>query len=343
MSDDAEGIEWKWQEFVEYSKDIKELDSKKGKIDLANIALTLARDFPQSKYIVNSKERVRQYRDIRVKLAEIVDGHFETIESAVTTYFFAEHRYAGLDEHLFDIGCFRKNIGAQMGAICQVTNGTSTTRYFVKTHQNGPSEKNLKSKNLPDAKEIFIYNLLHRIGIGPEPRFIVPLDSVTSTIYIATKDCQLTLLSDLTEKTANMKALLQLDLISRILCLQDCTSNPSNCGQVGDKPMIIDFRIETQQTGYLKSDLLDRFYAGNDEFNHVGLMGTAVKTTDQETLCVVRESLGEWNLLEKIKDSELKISEWIRKYIGRVQVENDLERYVQDIKATVNTLLERIE
>ena len=59
-------------------------------------------------------------------------------------------------------------------------------------------------------------------------------------------DCHLVLLSNLTKDTANNNDLLRLDLISRILCINDCATNSLNCGQVGEKAMIVDFRIEKQ-------------------------------------------------------------------------------------------------
>jgi hypothetical protein len=129
----------------------------------------------------------------------------------------------------------------------------------------------------PNTKELFIYKLLQNIGIGPEAHFIIPTHGSTLTIYIATKDCHIRLLSQLTKESANIKALVQLDLISRVLCLRDCASKTSNCGQVANgKPMIIDFRIEKQSGGYAKPDILESFYRGNGEFNYSGLMEHAL-------------------------------------------------------------------
>jgi hypothetical protein len=135
-------------------------------------------------------------------------------------------------------------------------------------HQYGPTEDNLKSRHPPDTKELFIYKLLHHIGIGPEVHFIVPYHGSKMTIYIATKDCHLTLLSQLTKDTMNTNALVRLNFISRILCLCDCATNSSNCGQVDGKPIIVDFRIEKQSGGYFKSDIFNKFYQGNEEFNY---------------------------------------------------------------------------
>ncbi len=74
-------------------------------------------------------------------------------------------------------------------------------------------------------------------------------------LMIATKECNLVLLSNLNSKLTSLKALIQLDLISRILCLSDSAANYLNCGQVGDKPMIIGFRIENQ-SDYFQKDIM---------------------------------------------------------------------------------------
>ena len=148
------------------------------------------------------------------------------------------------------------------------------------------------------------------------------------------------LLSNLTKDTANNNALLQLDLISRILCLRDCTTNSSNCGQVGEKAMIVDFRIEKQSWGYAKADILDRFLEGNSEFHYSGLMEAAVKTPNAVKLDVMKKSLQEWKLLESIELAELEIDGLVKRSDGKMNFENDLQRYIRDLKATVAVLIE---
>ena len=88
----------------------------------------------------------------------------------------------------------------------------------------------------------------------------------------ATKDGHLALMSQLTTETANTKTLVQLNLISRILCLHDCEMNSSKCGQVNGKPMIVDFHIDKQSGGYVKSSIAKQLYKGNGEFNYYGLI-----------------------------------------------------------------------
>ena len=136
------------------------------------------------------------------------------------------------------------------------------------------------------------------------------------------------------------KALVQLDLISRILCLRDCATNPSNCGQVNDKPMIVDFRIEKQSGGYVKSDILNKFCQGNGEFNYSGLMAEAIGIPQEEKLCILRDSLKEWNLVEMIDKTALEIQPLIQKIVTRVTLDDDLQRYVADVKKTIEILLQ---
>lgn len=137
-----------------------------------------------------------------------------------------------------------------------------------------------------------------------------------------------------------MKALVQLDLLSRILCLRDCATNTSNCGQVNGKPMIVDFRIEKQSGGYVKSDIVEKFYEGNGEFNYTGLMALAVGIPQDEKVCILKDSLQAWNLLDNIDRVELEMHPLIQTIIAKVQVDDDLLRYAQDVKATIKVLLQ---
>jgi hypothetical protein len=56
--------------------------------------------------------------------------------------------------------------------------------------------------------------------------------------------------------------------------------------------------IEKQSGGYFKSDILDKFYQGNGEFNYSGLISEAL---------FLRNSLQEWNLVEMIDKTALKL------------------------------------
>ena len=337
MSDDE--IQWKWKKFVEIANTIHKMRGfvRKEKV---KAALNFSDDLLRTKYITDSQERFDLYETLLPKIACYLDRNAEIIQDAVEKYFFARHCKAGLDENLYQVSFLPKKSGIQIGFICDISDGSHTTRYFIKTHQYGPTEDNLKSSQPPDTKELFIYKFLYRLGIGPDVHLIVPSHGSKMTIYIATKDCHLTLLSQLTKDTVNTKALVQLDLISRILCLRDCATNSSNCGQLNGKPMIVDFRIEKQSGGYFKSDILDKFYQGNGEFNYSGLMAEAVGISQDQKLLFLRNSLQEWNLVEMIDEIALEMHDMIQKIVTKVQVYDDLPHYVHDVKETIKILLQ---
>ena len=287
---------------------------------------------------MHSKERYEIYEILLPKIAAYLDGNAEVIQAAVKEYFLIRHIKAGLDENLFQISFSPKKSGIQTGFTCDINDGCQTTRYFIKTHQHGPTEENPKSLKSADTKELFIYQLLYYLGIGPEVHFIFPTHGSKITIYIVTKDCHLTLLSQLTKETANRKALIQLDLICRILCLCDCTTNSSNCGQVDDKPMIVDFRIEKESSGYFKSGILEKFNEGNGEFNYVGLMASSIKIPKEEKLCILRESLQTWNLLDTIDRTMTDVHPLMQKIATKIKADDDLQRYIQDVKQSIKIL-----
>jgi hypothetical protein len=333
-----EEYRWKWNAFVEIGNTIHKMRGHV-RIQQAKAALKFCSSLIENDYITDSKERYELYKTLFSKIAEYLDGNAEIIQAAVKEYFLVQHCKAGLDESLFDITFSPKKSGIQTGFSCDVYNGSQTIRYFVKTHQYGPTEDNVKSIKLPDTKELFVYKLLNRIGMGPQAHFIIPSHGTKRTIYIATKDCHLVLLSNLTKDTANNNALLQLDLISRILCLRDCATNSSNCGHVGEMAMIVDFRIEKQSWGYVKADILDKFYEGNSEHAYSGLMATAVKTPYAVKMDIMKKSLQEWTLLENIEWAESEINRLVKKCSGKMLFEDDLQQYVKDLKATIEVLI----
>jgi len=260
MSDEEN--RWKWDKFVEIGNTIHKMRGQV-RIGKAKDGLNSAELLRDSGFLYASKERYELYETLLPKIAEYLDGNTDVIQAAVREYFLFQHGKAGLDESLFDITFSPKKSGVQTGFTCDVNNGTQSVRYYIKTHQYGPTDDNVKRIKPPNTKELFVYKLLNHIGIGPQAHFIIPSHGAKKTIYIATKDCHLVLLSNLTKDTANNNALLQLDLISRILCLRDCATNSSNCGQVGETAMIFDFRIEKQLWSYVKADILEKFYEGN--------------------------------------------------------------------------------
>ena len=336
MCDDENG--WKWDKFVDIGNNINKLRGQV-RIDRAKDALGLADDLRQCGYLRQTRKRFELYETLHARIAAYLDGNAQVIQVAVREHFLAQHYKAGLDESLFDISFALKKSGIQSGFTCDVSNGTQTVRYYIKTHQYGPTGDNPESMHPPDTKELFVYKLLHYIGIGPQVHFIIPSHGTKKTVDIATKDCHLVLLSSLTKYTANNTALLQLDLISRILCLRDCATNPSNCGQVGEKAMIVDFRIEKKSWGYAKPDILAELYQENSECHYSGLMEAAIKTPNALKIEIMKKSLLEWKLLESIERAELGISGLVSKCDSNMSFEDDLQQYFKGLKATVEVLL----
>ena len=335
---DEENLQ-KWNQFVKIGN---ELHLYKGDVrrEMACIALQLCKQLIENGFIAASAVRVEIFGPVRTTISEYLDGDKEYIEAAAREYFLLQHAEAKTPMKDITISFTNKNNGVQSGVICTVKVGPETTRYYVKTHQDGPTKDSHKSVGPPDVKELFIYQLLHAIGMGPEVHVIMPIKESRVTVYIATKEVPITLLNDLNKPgraTVDTTALLQLDLISRLLCLNDCTTNSTNCGQVGDKPMILDFRIRTRDH-YDQHEFLENFYSGNGVYNYVGFMKSATEQDPDKKLSVLQESLREWNIVEALNKVQGQVNQLVHDYQDRITFWNDLGLYVQGIKETIDIL-----
>ncbi len=67
-------------------------------------------------------------------------------------------------------------------------------------------------------------------------------------------------------------------------------------------------------------------------------MALAVGISQEEKLCILRESLQTWNLLENIDRTVLEMHQLIQKIVTKVKVDDDLQRYVQDVKEMIKIL-----
>ena len=178
------------------------------------------------------------------------------------------------------------------------------------------------------------------IGIGPSARFISTATGSCRSLYIATEDAQLILLRDITRENMNIEALLEMDLISRILCLSDCTTNETNCGMKGVQPVIIDFRIAMREQ-YSKDDIWERFVGGNSEYNYLKLMSEAAQADEGIKRQVATKALNKWSLRDKIQIAE----NWARDFESdnpQIVFENDLKTYTKDILATIDCLNKKL-
>lgn len=152
--------------------------------------------------------------------------------------------------------------------------------YHIKTHQNGSTSENSSIKPV-DLKELFIYKLLEFTGYGPKTHFFYNLLS-SSGFYIATQDLGFTKAIEknktftLFQKVSKeaRKAIISLDIISRILRLKDTTTNQGNFGVVTvnndrSKWKILDFRVTDDSEYYLSPQIMERLKEGNGVFNYI--------------------------------------------------------------------------
>ena len=124
------------------------------RIDRAQDTLLLVKVLWRTECLFGS-QRYKLYETLLPKIAEHLGGNAEVIQTAVKEYFLIQHCKAGLDADLFDITFSPKKSGIQTGFTCNVNNGTQSVCYYIKTHQYGPTEDNIKSIKPPDTKELF--------------------------------------------------------------------------------------------------------------------------------------------------------------------------------------------
>eukprot|EP01041_Mallomonas_annulata_P013101 gene13101-27657_t len=183
-----------------------------------NMTERIIRENPDFFFAQENFDRLSEFYWLHSKLCSYLDDVDAYIQLAVGGYF--SKLYSNDKEDIL------LQFGVQVGCTCSVTRMDIVTRYFVKAHQDGPMKPLSgpgdvsRGTNLVNKLEPFMYKVLELIGMGPEVHFIVPKHGSKMTLFIATKYCNLIMLQDLTSDTANTRALLQLDLLSRILELR---------------------------------------------------------------------------------------------------------------------------
>ncbi len=83
---------------------------------------------------------------------------------------------------------------------------------------------------------------------------------------------------------------------------------------------------------------MDKYYEGIGEFKYSELMVLAVGIPQEEKLCILRESLQAWNLLDNIDKTALEMHKLIQNIVPKIELEDDFQRYVQDVKETIRIL-----
>lgn len=105
-----------------------------------------------------------------------------------TAYLYFTEYYRNNDSEVIDVSFEAKNAGVQDGHILEIKYKTKeeprivTKRYFIKVHSGVSSS----AKNHLDYREMFVYNLLNVLSIGPKCHFFYNLFNVKE-FFIATE------------------------------------------------------------------------------------------------------------------------------------------------------------
>lgn len=204
-----------------------------------------------------------------------------------------------------------KDEGVQLGETVFVTLATGKKlKYYVKTHSEGRLSSKSSAAKLVAPEELMIYKILQYAGLGceshffqrsPEDVYIATLDAAHNGTFILFKDIitkkeafgetiwgQLGMIKDsprendfdALEVTFDnplsqnfMEQMATLDILTRILRLQDLLNNPDNFGFVwpeGSYPMlrVIDFRVLDEREFKITKDHFQGFLVGNGLYNY---------------------------------------------------------------------------
>ena len=154
------------------------------------------------------------------------------------------------------LSVFHLHLEFQGGFICK----TETEEFFVKNHTFITSHESQHSR--PDHCKVFIYRLLHLIGVGAEPHFIPNKHSkkyaFTLAFYIATKRGNLLIYfgtiytiivvsgfkrrADHSSCHFTSQHQLQLDMLKCLFCLTDLNSGNYGLDE-NEQLFIIDFMV----------------------------------------------------------------------------------------------------
>jgi len=152
------------------------------------------------------------------------------------THYFIINRHPNNDKVSFD----PKKDGVQHGLIAHVQIGSQITTYFVKTHSRGQSRGSSSSAQV-DTREMIVYKQLELIKVGPEVFFFYN-DFDIRELFIATSSLgpdfktfeQLTNKAEFKDIFDNndeyQRGLVLVDLLSKILFINDVSNNPANFG-----------------------------------------------------------------------------------------------------------------
>ena len=308
-------MEEEWLKIQNNMKILNDTKIIKLKIQIANETIDLLTHIWKWAATNHSKEYIC-YNEI---LSRLTEKNVNRLKEDVCSFFQNDN-----------IEFFNKSSGIQYGIIAKIFD----KKYHIKTHQYGATSNSHTSKS-PDAKELFIYSFLEKIGYGPKCDFFVSATSRKS-LYILTEDLpQFIPYSHIRNITNNIvQEFNRLDFISRILTIKDCTTNSGNFGMNGEKGVIIDFRIDFHHN-YIIPSITKEYISGNSKYNYFGLMKECINVSPDEKIDIIK-NFNKKELLDALDLSHKKILEFIyRNSDININSETDLGIYVECVKKNI--------
>lgn len=267
----------------------------------------LFRDYP------TIEKEYAENQALLTRLSSIMNASAEALKSSAIEYF---KRLYPMSDPNKDFAFSNKKSGDQVGQTLRISYHDEDKKqrevfYYIKTHQNGSSSRDGSSAGDVDLKELFVYKMLEKMGIGPKAHFFSTPFSTQNGFYIATrgfpfsksmekqKDKFFYIYSQFEHKNkldevkdlttipvdgAIIHELTKIDIVSRVFKLIDVATNAGNFGFAcrGDKMKckIIDFRVGIYHVYGYEEGLLSGFIAGNGTYNYLGFVGMALRNRE---------------------------------------------------------------
>uniref|UniRef100_A0A1I7TIC9 PI3K/PI4K domain-containing protein n=1 Tax=Caenorhabditis tropicalis TaxID=1561998 RepID=A0A1I7TIC9_9PELO len=271
---------------------------------------------------------------IQKTLYERYDKKSETIKNTIET-FFEELLMGKKPKFSFD----KKTEGTRTGIICTIEHQDTVKRYYVKTHHDAGRSVNALQEGL-DIRELFVYRLLERLGVGATIQF--PTSTVGSKCFMYIAGLQIPNFKTLDEVEREeddyahyVHPAIQMLTLFAVLSIGDRHSK--NVGVGNDKsPFIIDFCMNNLEVRDLDRDFVLRIRHSNkinnliDEYSFKECVDIAVdflkkigfeKKTDEAVQYFIE------NDKKAFEENNLHFSQ---------DITDDLKQYIQVVKQNLN-------
>ena len=291
-------------------------------------------------YITGTDERHEEYKQIRRNIAEYLERNYIIMQQATM------ERVRGVYGNNIRTEFANKKGGTQIGTVCIIhLPDERRIKWYVKTHQFGPTESTSISRYPPDAKELVAYKILEKIGCGP-PCYVFWPDNVSKrSLYIATVGLNLRHFDawePQKEPKDTIEELLKIDFVARLLCLTDATTNTGNFGVCHDdgKGYIIDFRIVEGVT-YSEKKVCESFLEKNGRYKYTGVMKMAHESPAGLKRGVIKKLIKNGAIARAIRESKQEVQTIIKTAEGSITINSSeiLGKYTDDVSETLSSIV----